>query len=371
MPKLKLEPNMVKKRDRYFYRLPRPKGAPERTRPLGNDFHSARDEARALNRDRAKLIGMPTIEEYATDTWLKGRVALKRNEKGRKLAAQRLTDHIAPLVGGTLVSMLTEDDADRFSVALARKGLSPRTVHHILSDLRGIMRNAERAGLIDRCPVRGEDFPKVQRGVPRPFSNDELHAIFRSGKVPEKFHARMLVSLFTGARYGELRALEWVDVDLGTHPSVLIWQSHEARQTKGKEPRRVPLFPEAVVLFKSLPRASRHVFVGRHCEMIESSPDGPDRALKAVGPDANFHRFRHTFATRCRRAGMSWEDLQHVLGHADIRTTMQYALVEDGYVADRARALDLDWFGTAMGSIGEQMGNADEEVVAAPLELVR
>jgi hypothetical protein len=41
-------------------------------------------------------------------------------------------------------------------------------------------------------------------------------------------------------------------------------------------------------------------------------------------PQANPHRFRHTFGTDMARAGISVPALMHLMGHAHIRTTMLY-----------------------------------------------
>ena len=41
-------------------------------------------------------------------------------------------------------------------------------------------------------------------------------------------------------------------------------------------------------------------------------------------PLANAHRFRHTFGADMVRAGISLPALQHLMGHAQIRTTMLY-----------------------------------------------
>jgi len=41
-------------------------------------------------------------------------------------------------------------------------------------------------------------------------------------------------------------------------------------------------------------------------------------------PLANPHRFRHTFGADMVRAGISLPALQHLMGHADIRTTLCY-----------------------------------------------
>ncbi len=41
-------------------------------------------------------------------------------------------------------------------------------------------------------------------------------------------------------------------------------------------------------------------------------------------PQANPHRFRHTFGADMVRAGISLPALQHLMGHAQIRTTLLY-----------------------------------------------
>ena len=37
----------------------------------------------------------------------------------------------------------------------------------------------------------------------------------------------------------------------------------------------------------------------------------------------NFHAMRHTYATRCMESGVDIKSLSELLGHADIRTTLQ------------------------------------------------
>ena len=46
--------------------------------------------------------------------------------------------------------------------------------------------------------------------------------------------------------------------------------------------------------------------------------------LRSRVPQANPHRFRHTFGTEMVRAGMSLPALMQLMGHADIQTTMLY-----------------------------------------------
>jgi integrase/recombinase XerD len=44
-------------------------------------------------------------------------------------------------------------------------------------------------------------------------------------------------------------------------------------------------------------------------------------------PQANPHRFRHTFGTDMVRAGISLPALMHLMGHSQIRTTMLYVQI--------------------------------------------
>jgi len=52
---------------------------------------------------------------------------------------------------------------------------------------------------------------------------------------------------------------------------------------------------------------------------------------------ANAHRFRHTFGTDMARAGVRLPILQQMMGHADMKTTMQYVRLSMADVADEFR----------------------------------
>ena len=52
---------------------------------------------------------------------------------------------------------------------------------------------------------------------------------------------------------------------------------------------------------------------------------------------ANPHRFRHTFGTDMARAGVRLPILQRMMGHADLKTTLQYIELSLVDVADEYR----------------------------------
>ena len=51
------------------------------------------------------------------------------------------------------------------------------------------------------------------------------------------------------------------------------------------------------------------------------------------------HTLRHPHASRLVQLGMSIYEVQKILGHADIRTTMRYAHLEEAAVNGKARDL--------------------------------
>jgi integrase/recombinase XerD len=61
------------------------------------------------------------------------------------------------------------------------------------------------------------------------------------------------------------------------------------------------------------------------------------RRKRAVLTTANPHRFRHTFGADMARAGVRLPILQLMMGHADLKTTMQYVRLSMADVADEFR----------------------------------
>jgi integrase len=52
---------------------------------------------------------------------------------------------------------------------------------------------------------------------------------------------------------------------------------------------------------------------------------------------ANAHRFRHTFGADMARAGVRLPILQQMMGHADLKTTLQYVRLSMADVAEEFR----------------------------------
>ena len=64
---------------------------------------------------------------------------------------------------------------------------------------------------------------------------------------------------------------------------------------------------------------------------------GVEILLRRIGKDSGInnvypHKFRRTLATKAIDKGMPIEQVQHLLGHSKIDTTLEYAMVDDSNV---------------------------------------
>jgi integrase/recombinase XerD len=150
----------------------------------------------------------------------------------------------------------------------------------------------------------------------------------------ESFHtfrdlALVGLMLHDGLRSGEALALEVADVRL-TEAQILV-------RGKGNKQRLLPLSQDiGEVLQKYLwverpPTTSPALFVclkgrWRGTPLSHAGLRSLFRYHRRTSEvrQANPHRFRHTFGADMVRAGISLPALQHLMGHAQIRTTMLY-----------------------------------------------
>ena len=149
----------------------------------------------------------------------------------------------------------------------------------------------------------------------------------------------VLLTLNSGLRLGELCALRWSDIDL--HAGFLRVEREVQRiYEKGctrlivqppkseSSLRRIPL-PTDIL---SLLAAHRPENAGSFCLLTSSGDPLEPRTmqnryrslLKRAGvPYRNFHALRHTYATRCIEQNVDVKSISEMLGHSDVRITLQ------------------------------------------------
>lgn len=249
-----------------------------------------------------------------------------------------LNAHLLPRWADRPVASITPAEiADLRDDCLAA-GLSPRTVVRHLTVAHGVFRQAVRAHGLARNPASAElvDRPTVRySGEFDSLDAEELAALVRAA-ADRQDAALYLTAAMTGLRQGELLALRWRDIDFaGQRVQVRRSWSHVAgaeKAPKSGRVRSVPLVPELVPPLDGLSQREHFTDPGDlvFCSIVGEHVDHQalrrryyaalDRAgLRRI----RFHDLRHVFGSTAVRA-FPLSDVQAMLGHAHVTTTMRY-----------------------------------------------
>ncbi len=248
---------------------------------------------------------------------------------------------------------LASRDLERLKLDRLSNGYGNQTIKHMVGMIRGTLDYAKRMGY----QISDLEYPKlpVGKGRLRYLSFDEelrlLDAIdpYRDIKgLPEyayrpellrrdmqDLHDFVVLLLDTGARYSEIAGLEWQKVNLQDR-SIALWRPKVQNESVIYMTDRV-----FAILTKRLQcKKTDYVFQNRNGEARNYISVTIRKAFKRAGiTGCTAHTLRHTHATRLIQNGLNIYEVKEILGHADIRTTMRYAHIEQRNVS--AKAVDV------------------------------
>ena len=341
-------------------------------------------EAKALllkmRRDAA--AGLPpeqrgyTVGE-AVESWLAyGMTGRDDNTKeNRRILAQK---HIIPAFGGRRLAELTAEDIDLWLADRARR-LSTDTLSRLLSILRSSIRRAQARELVRRNVALLCDVPRGRSGRPsKSLTLDQAQALLAAAERTT-MNAYIVVSLFTGARTEELRALTWSHLNLDADPpSIMVWRSvRRGGETKTPKSRRTLELPDrcttALRVHRHQQTEARLRAGGRWVDpdLVFSTQFGTPldaanvrRSFRAVARAAGLEadqwtprELRHSFVSLLSSSGLHIEDISHLVGHASTRVTEQvYRKELRPMLTKGARAMDAIFDGPE-GDSGPQLGS--------------
>jgi integrase len=344
-------------------RLPGPDGRMVRTSFYGSTL---REVQRAVLDARRRVDdGLPgrdsseTVEDFLR-RWLRDvaplRVRASTLDSYRSIIEKRL---VPDLGGYTLARLEPRHVGAWITATLAtkprRRGaerMSPRYVRHCLAILRLALKVAEREGGVVRNVAMLVDPPKAAGKVRRPPDPDQLRKIL-DALSDHRLSAFYQLTLVTGMRSGEARALRWQDVDL-EDGTVRIEHSLEYVRDPDREKGRVlrlgppkteksqrvlPIGAATVATMRDhlrrqkeerlargagAPHPDDFVFTAEDGEPLR--PDVVQKILKDAAEEAGLgyawvHGLRHGSASLLHAGGADLKEIQARLGHASIATT--------------------------------------------------
>ena len=167
-----------------------------------------------------------------------------------------------------------------------------------------------------------------------------------------KFIVPMLI--LTDARKREVLDAKWTDFDLERR----IWR---IPTTKAGKARHVPLSDGVMHLLSMMPRDSQWVFPNLATSKPFVSVDCAWHTgrTKAGLADVRMHDLRHSFASLLINSGRTLYEVQHILGHTQVKTTQRYAHLSQDRLLAASNAATL--------AVGSVMGAMSNRVLDVPL----
>ena len=227
---------------------------------------------------------------------------------------------------------------------LSETCMSQSIIDKVYMMLKKTLKEAVKRKIIKENPAEDLKKPKSSkhREKVRALTTDEEVRLYRILTTEDvNYSHQMLLSMLTGMRMGEINALTMDDINLDF--KAIAINKTIARGAKGvafisESPktesgnRTIPISATVMPLMKEiiLCAGKEYVFeskgklvttsqVNLQFKRITQKYDIIDTKVRGR---VSLHSLRHTFATRCIEAGMQPKVLQHLLGHSDIKITL-------------------------------------------------
>ncbi|CCG02024.1 Integrase [Blastococcus saxobsidens DD2] len=325
-------------------------GKPDRRHVTGKTRAVVVAKVRDLERKRdagtINAVSTPTVADWL-EHWLTTIAPRRVRQRTLESYESAVRKHLVPGLGRHRLDRLRPEHLDQLYTALLDAGYSPATVlrhHRILSRAltvamqRGhVARNV--AGLVDPPAQRASDIATA-------LDLGEARAVLHAAAGVRNC-ARWTVALALGLRQSEALALQWKDIDLLTGTLTvrrsihrvrgggLIYEEPKTRRSQRTLALPMPLVGElhrhkAAQLGERMLAGSEWqdedlVFAQPNGRPIDKKTDYDDwtRLLQAAGVrHVRLHDGRHTAATLLLSENVHPRVVMELLGHSQMRTTM-------------------------------------------------
>lgn len=277
-------------------------------------------------------------------------------------------------------------DIEKLTADLLKSGLAPSYVRGIRVTLKKAFAAAVKRGLIASNPV---ETPATPIRVPvrqQVVWEQEAIDLFLSVARRSRWGMLWVLALGYGLRQGELRALQWPDIDLRRRRITVrrnLQPGRRAGGTKSHVERVIVILPEiaaALRAYRLSPWSSKtwcfthtapdamtsHVLSAEFSDLIAETnaaypaADGDPPRLAPLTP----HGLRHTAATALLRRGVPVVKVSKILGHSKVSITWDmygWCLPSDDDLVDQAVKTNL-LGGFPEGFLSDQQQNGSDPI---------
>ncbi len=209
---------------------------------------------------------------------------------------------------------------------------SNTTVDNVRRNLSSFFSWLEEEDHILKSPMRRIHKIKTKKQV-KEVITDEMIEKLRDNCNCFRDLAMIDLLYSTGIRVGELVNLNISDINFEERECIVIGKGDKERKVYFDAKAKLHL----MAYLKSRNDNNPALFVTLDAPYDRLKISGVEIRLRALGRKLNIdrihpHKFRRTMATRAIDKGMPIEQVQKILGHSQIDTTMQYAIVNQNNV---------------------------------------
>lgn len=231
------------------------------------------------------------------------------------------------------VRQITTNDIRVYLAEYQGRGtVSKVTIDNIRRILSSFYSWLEDEDFILKSPIRRIKKVKVSKVVKEVYSDETLEIIRDSC---ENLRDLAMVDLLssTGMRVGELVMLDRADIDFQNRECVVLGKGDKERLVYFDARTKVHL--RNYIDSRTNDNPALFVTLNKPSNRLEIS--GVEKRLRELGRRLNIdkvhpHKFRRTLATKAIDKGMPIEQVQKLLGHQKIDTTLEYAMVSQNNV---------------------------------------
>lgn len=272
--------------------------------------------------------------ENVSDEWLNDNCLSMKKSTLQKYT-YIINNHIkTSLLSKISIINIKTKNFTEFSRKLLNDGLSAKTVNDILLVLNQILKYCNEKYDVPNIKIQYVKEAKKEMRVLTCLEQNILEIYLKENF--DVYSLAIFISLYTGLRIGELCALKWCDIQNQTicvNKTMIRLKDNTGRSSvmisspKIENSNRTIPIPEFLNEIIERYRKSDKEYVISTNKLDFVEPRLMQLKFKKITNSCNlenvtFHTLRHTFATRCVECGFDIKTLSEILGHSDVKTTL-------------------------------------------------
>ena len=266
---------------------------------------------------------VPTFAQFIEEQYMP---YVKSYKRSWETDVSLLKNHLLPRFGKRYMDEITRQDIVKMHADRKASGAAAGSANRLLIMMRYIFNLTLKWEVpgIKANPCKGVPLMEENNKMERYLSVEEAQRLYEAVCKSENSMLKYIVPMLilTGARKREVLDARWEDFDLGRR----AWRIPISKSGKA---RHVPLSDGAMTILSSLPKNGNtdYAFANpKTSKPFVSVFVAWNTARKNAGlADVRMHDLRHSFASLLINSGRTLYEVQHILGHTQVKTTQRYA----------------------------------------------